>query len=485
MSLTREALQYYEQNPVAYVEDLIGVGLDQWQAEALRLLVKYHFLAIRSGSGVGKTALLSFALLWFLGTKPYSKVPATAPSQHQLYDLLWAECFNWISRSKYLQSLLDWRQTRIGVKGHEPNWYAVARTASVSPSGDIAEGLQGFHSEDNLLFIVDEGSGVADATYPAIEGSLTNENAYCIIASNPTRREGYFFDIFHNSKIGKRYAKMHISCYDSARVTEQYIEMMLERYGKDHPIFRIKVLGEFPSADEELLVPPAYTEAMVNNKKDTYISPNMAVEVGIDVGRTRSASVAVVRQGYNVLDWQEKHKRGEVTDTVEVTQWATEIINEYKPSAVKIDAIGFVGVYDLLKSIYGDIIVSVIGSASARDSDQYLNLRAEGYWDLRQLVPKLWCAEWPTRLLAELGSIRQRFSKTGKLHVETKQEMLKRALRSPDYADALMYAFLTSYDEGVRREFKFSPKLAEINAGLVSSSEREISHASRWRGAIN
>ncbi|MBU1621907.1 MAG: hypothetical protein KKF27_20235, partial [Gammaproteobacteria bacterium] len=144
--LSVEALQFYEEHPVEFCRDLIkDVDFDDWQIEAFEALVKDHFVAIKSGSGVGKTVFLSLAQLWFLGTKPFSKVPCTAPSQHQLNDLLWGESHKWISRSEYLSAMLNWTQTKISVKGYEPEWYAVARTARVSPNGHVAEGLQGFH----------------------------------------------------------------------------------------------------------------------------------------------------------------------------------------------------------------------------------------------------------------------------------------------------------------------------------------------------
>ena len=477
-----EAFQFYESHPVDFLAEVVGVTLDEWQEEALNKLVEKHFLAIRSGSGVGKTALMAFALLWFISTKPFSRVPTTAPSQHQLYDLLWAECYTWIKKCPFLDQLLHWTQTRISVRGYEPNWYAVARTATVSPSGDVAEGLQGFHSEDNLLFLVDETSGVPDQVFPAIDGALTNKNAYCMLASNPTRDRGYFYDVFNDVKLGSNYHKVHMSSEDSPRVEASWVQMMEERYGRDHPIFMIKVLGEFPPSSDELLIPPYYLEAMQNNSKDTVVSPAMPVEMGVDVGRTQHPSIVVVRQGYNILYIGDKHKPGTVTDTLDVVEWVVELMNVYKPTEVKIDAVGIgAGVADILIKTYPNRIIPVIGSAKAEDPDKYLNLRAQGYWALRDKIPKMWCKNWTPRLLVELGDIRQKYSKTGKLHVETKQEMLNRAMRSPDYADALMYAFLTEFDTEAFKEFEFSKKFSDVNASLVNESgwTKPVSR-SRW-----
>lgn len=486
------AFQYYENHPVEFCEEVIGVQLDQWQQDALKTLQEHHFLAIRSGSGVGKTALMSLATLWFLSTKPYSKIPTTAPTQHQLYDVLWSEHHKWISRTPFLQDLLIWTQTKLGVKGHAPEWYAVARTAQASPSGEVAEGLSGFHADDNLLFLIDESSGVHDAIYPAMEGSLTGKNAYALLASNPTKTSGYFFDIFNNPKIGKLWKKMHISCYDSPRVEDRYISMMEERYGRNHPVFLIKVLGEFTTGSINTLIPYSYIEVMMNNLKDKSMSPKLPTQIGLDVGRAQASSILTARQGFNVLDIAEKHKPGKITDTEEICQWASEYITAYNPNYVKVDAIFNPGVFDLLKSMWGDIIVPVIGGQRAVHPERFINLRAEGYWDLRELIPKLWCKDWPQRLITELSDIRQKDNvRKDIIQIESKKDMMNRSMRSPDYADSLMYAYLSPeacLNERILEPFVFASEYAAINATLVKEDAGSSwgflndTPVNRWKG---
>lgn len=441
------ALQHYEKNPQDFCQEILGVTLDHWQAQAAQALVDKKFLAIRSGSGVGKSFLLSAMICWFLATKPFCRVPCTAPSQHQLFDILWAEVFEMIQKSKFLTNMLEWTQTTVRVKGYGPSWYAVARTASVSPDGSVAEGLSGFHSKDNLLFIVDEASGVSDAVFPAVEGALTGENAYCILASNPTRLQGYYYDIFHRRKTGERYQKIHISCHNSARVTQQYLDRMEERYGRDHPIYKIKVDGDFPDQDEGFLIPYSHIQHMENNNKETVVSKLMPIEIGIDMGRTKAASVACIRQGYNILDYVEKRRYGNITETNELTQWVVGLINEWKPQLVKIDALNIgMGVCDNLVDIY-PFVIPIVGQAKSSDTIRYMNLRAEGYYTLAETIPKLWCKSWPDRVITELGDLRKKTSPSGRHAVESKIEMRKRCLKSPDYADATMYAFINTETE--------------------------------------
>lgn len=493
-----QALIKYRNDPISFAEDLDGIVLDEWQREVLTALRDDHFVAVRSGSGVGKTFLLSVATRWFLFTHHQSKVPTTAPSQHQLYDILWAEHFRWIDRSSIQRQFFDWTQTKLGVKGHAPAWFAVARTAQVKPGGEIAEGLQGFHDAKNLLFIIDEASGVPDPVFAAVEGALTTSNVYVLLAGNPTRRSGFFYDVFNNPKMRKFFKLFHISSEESPRVTQNYVDMMEARYGRDHPIFQIKVLGEFPEADENILVPPNYIETMRNTSKTD--SAAFPIEIGVDIGRSGAAAVSCTRQGLNILEWDERIKRNRVTDTIELTQWITDKINDFNPSYVKIDTIGIgAGVYDNLKLVYGDMILPVIGNAApiTRDDDpnldsskRYLNLRAQGYWELRDLTSKIYSKKWPDRLLAELGSIRTKVTPSGKIKIESKEEMLQRAMRSPDYADAMYMAFLNpDYCLGeLPSVFTFTRHITAVNNDLTKSQgslwnkTTRFKRGNRWSG---
>ena len=475
-NVSEEALQFYEDHPIEFCEDLIGVELDTWQKKAFDALVEDHFIAIRAGSGVGKTVWLSLATLWFLGTKPFSKVPTTAPSQHQLSDLLWGEHHKWISRSTYLQRLLVWTQTKVAAKGYEPQWYAVARTARVSPDGAVAEGLQGFHAEENLLYIVDEASGVADAVYPAVEGALTGKNAYAILAANPTRLSGYFYDVFNNAQMRGMYKLFHVSCYDSKFVEERYINMMRARYGEDHPIFQIKVLGDFPTSDIMLLFSVADIEAMRNNILSSDYDLRKikdGIEIGLDIGRTSARSIMCIRAGLRIIEWAEKFLTGGTVDTVEITNWAIGYIQAYQPDSVKVDAIGIgAGVYDNLRRLYPKIVKPVVGNAGCAPDkkDRFVNLRAQGYWELREILPYIYCKRLPERLLVELGDIRYKFP-NGKILIESKEDMMKRIGRSPDHTDALVYAFLdSSICVDSYRNFAIPINITTMNNALVKSN---------------
>ena len=101
------------------------------------------------------TSITAIILLWFLSCFSYPRIVATAPTKQQLNDVLWSEVAKWQEKSPVLKKILKWTKTYVYMKGHDKRWFAVAKTATKP------ENMQGFH-EDNMLFIVDEASGVAD-----------------------------------------------------------------------------------------------------------------------------------------------------------------------------------------------------------------------------------------------------------------------------------------------------------------------------------
>lgn len=478
-------LEYYKTHPVEFCADMFNFHCDSWQVRAYENLLEFHHVAVRSGSGVGKTAWLSSAVVWFMMTHPLAKIPCTAPSQHQLFDLLWSECSRWINRSEFLRNRLIWTQSRIAMKGFEAMWFAVARTATVSPDGQVAEGLQGFHG-DTLLFVIDETSGVPDAIFPAYEGALTGEDCYSILTGNPTRRSGYFFDVFHLPKTGNKFCKMHVSCEDTLRVSRQYIEAMEERYGREHPIFRIKVLGEFAEASDDTLIPPDYIFQMQQNKKDEIISPKMPIEIGFDFGRSGNHSYACVRQGFNVLQFY-KHKRlkGKVNDGIDTAIWADRIIKQWNADVIRPDGNGLgATICDLLINGFESKGVKVKGHKNVRvfiaqsratNNGVYGNLRSEACWIFREKVSKLWCASWPKDIVKILENIRKSPDDDKKKeYVEGKKEMMDRIKQNSDQFDALVQAFASNADEDIPAESAlFTNKSLEINTAFKVDS--------RWR----
>ena len=204
----------YRKDPCLFFKEVTGFKPDPWQKEAATAIAQHRKVSIRSGQGVGKTAFEANLVLWFLSCFPYPRVVCTAPTRQQLNDVLWAEIAKWQERSPVLQAMLVWTKTRVYMRGHEKRWFAVARTATKP------ENMQGFH-EDNMLFVVDEASGVADPIMEAIQGTLSGDNNRLLMCGNPTQNTGTFHD--SHTVDAQSYYCMKVSSRDSPRTNKQNI----------------------------------------------------------------------------------------------------------------------------------------------------------------------------------------------------------------------------------------------------------------------
>ena len=112
-------------------------------------------------------------------------------------------------------------------------------------------GAAGFHAE-HLLFLIDEASGIPDVVFEVGMGALSTPGAKVLMAGNPTRTSGFFYDTHHSLR--NRWHTMHVSCLDVPRA-QGHIEDIRAKYGEGSNAWRVRVLGEFPTADDETVIP--------------------------------------------------------------------------------------------------------------------------------------------------------------------------------------------------------------------------------------
>ena len=174
------------------------------QAQILRSIKRNRRVAVRSCNGSGKTFVAACAVIWWLMAHPNdpAMVVTTAPTQHQVRDLLWREIRNIYYRNT---ALIGGTLTRTTLE-LSPRHYATGL------STDSPERFQGFH-ETNILFVIDEASGVREEVFDAIEGSMTSRRARLLLIGNPTSLAGTFYKAFHQRRT--QYKTIHISAFDT------------------------------------------------------------------------------------------------------------------------------------------------------------------------------------------------------------------------------------------------------------------------------
>lgn len=444
MSAEATILRWREGGPALFAVEALGVpaewdattrrGVTPQQWAASKALAERRRVSIRSGHGTGKSSFLSWAILWFLSCFFPSKIPATAPTGHQLSDILWAELAKWYrvlcERVPDLGAEFEWRSEVFHLKSAPRESFAVARTSRP----ENPDALQGFHSE-NLLFLIDEASGIPDQIFEVAEGALSTEGAYAIMAGNPTRMSGYFYESHHKAR--QQWACLHWNGEDSPLVSQQHIEDMRRKYGEDSAIYKIRVKGEFAGTLDGVIPLDIVTAAVGRDVK-----PFGDTVWGLDVARFGDDRTALCKRQSNSMDAPVIAWSG-----LDTMQTAGRVMMEYegakvKPSKIFVDVIGIgAGVVDRLRELKAPVVGVNVAEAPSADA-KYARLRDELWFKARDWFQARDCRIADDEdLIAELTLPTYSIQSNGKLKVEAKDEIKKRGVVSPDLADAFCLTF--------------------------------------------
>lgn len=455
----KKKIPIYRKEPWTFAREVLKFEPDTWQMNVLEDLGAHTHVSVRSGQGVGKTGLEAVVALWFLTCFPFPKVIATAPTKQQLHDVLWAEISKWQTKSPLLKELLKWTKTKIYMRKFEERWFATARTATKP------ENMQGFH-EDNMLFIVDEASGVADNIMEAILGTLSGENNKLLMCGNPTKISGVFYDS-HNRD--RSYYKTHkVSSMDSSRTSKKNIDMLLDKYGKDSDVARVRVYGDFPLAEADTFIPPEIVELATGTTVPVDTSIKIG-DLGVDVARFGDDETVISpRIGDKVFPFETYRKQDTTATTGYVLKHAREMKRKYSHLDwiyIKVDDSGVGGgVTDQLKEKIYELginylkVYPVVNNGKADDTDHYENVGTEQWGVLRETLNDNFSAHMQgkdsivdlpddEKLLSQLTTRKYRMTSKGKIALERKEDMKKRGLQSPDRADAVVLSFYRPKDK--------------------------------------
>lgn len=444
---------------IYFAEVVLGVVLEDWQYDVLLELDNGATrISIRSGNGAGKTCLLAIIILHFILLRNDVKIPVTAPSSGQLKDGLIPETRKWMRKlPDFLRRLIDTTQDRIvRVDSPEQNFVSFRTARRETP-----EALQGIHAE-HVMCVVDEASAVPDEVYEAAQGTMSTPNSIFIMISNPTRLQGYFYRSHHRMR--HMWRTFHVTSFDTSRVDQSFVNQIAEDYGIKSDQYRVKVLGDFPTKDEQTLIPNDVVRAAF--VRDIAKPKNRPVW-GLDVGRGGDLSALVSRTG-PVMDMFETQNYSDTMETVAWVKAKWDALDEaQRPETIYVDSIGIgAGVADRLREL-GLPAVDINVAESASMKTKYLRLRDELWWTMKKWFESMNVAmvvvddqTLRDTIESEVCSPLQVFTDSGKDAVETKKQMRARGIRSPNIADACCLTF--AFD-------------AAVGMGLTSSA------SSNWK----
>lgn len=389
-------------------------------------------ISVRSGHGVGKTTTLAWLISWWGCVKFPQKTVCTAPTSSQLFDALASEVKAWMKKlPPDLRVLFEIKVEQIALASAPEESFIAFRTSRP----ETPEAMAGIHSA-HVLLIADEASGIPAAVFEAGSGSMSGHNAVTILTGNPVRSTGLFFDTFH--KLRDLWKTFHISCVGHPRVSPDFVADMARRYGVKSNAYRVRVLGEFPLADDNTVIPFELMElALTRDVQPINVRPIW----GVDCARFGRDSSALARRKGNTLmqpveEWHGIDTMG-LVGRVKAAWDATAIDN--RPTDINVDVIGIgAGVCDRLielKLPARGINVSELPSLG----EKYPNLRSELWFKGLSWFDKRDCnIAGDEALGAELVGPTYDFTSDGKMAVETKKQMKKRGLQSPNKADAFL-----------------------------------------------
>lgn len=421
---------------------------DIWES-----VVKNRRTTCRSGYGVGKSHIAARIAIWFLHTFYPSVVFTTAPTGRQVDSVLWGEI-----RRQHRASLIN-----LGGKVYDGkpklfldhDWYAMGFTTRQRSQGeDIGSLFQGFHSL-HVLFIIDEAAGVDDEVFESAESVCTTEHSRILAIGNPTDPGGQFARTFKappaNSLGG--WNKIKISVLDSPNVkagrnvipkltSYDWPEDRKAAWGEESPMYVSKVLAEFPELGTDTLIPLKFIEEALQRDPSEVDSSWRGRSLGVDVARFGDDMTV----GYELNGCVTKRRfRMALSSIDETAARIGTILNDEHFDRVNIDEDGIgSGVIDILRSQEYMNINGIQGGAAPTRPDKYYNRRTEIAFALRErfIHEKNICLD-EEDTGAQLSSLKYRFTTRGGYSVyqlEKKEETKKRLGRSPDDADALIYA---------------------------------------------
>ncbi len=418
------------ESPVFFVENMLGRKPTSQQRQVLEVIAHPGSkCAIASGHGIGKSTLLSWCALWFLATRENAKIPCTAPTAHQLEDILWGELRENIARMHpWFKDQFSINKSRVEMQGS--TGYIVARTARP----ENPEALQGFHGE-NLMFIIDEAAGIDDKIFEVAYGALSTPGARALMPGNPTQLTGFFYRTFHSDN---SWFKFQFSSIDSELVSPEFVESAKKDYGEDSDMFRVRVLGQFPRGGMSGIIPALLVDNALSRKLRYDHEFVTYPIIGVDPAwEGEDRSVIAMRQGnYAKILLRQNRMHGDALARAVARQAA-----QYHAKYIFVDKTGVgASCCDFLRTM--GVRHMPISFAEKPYGEGFLNKRAEIWWHMREWFERDDSTLEPYEgLRDDLIAPSYGMKENGKIYLESKEEMRKKGTPSPDMGDALALTF--------------------------------------------
>ncbi len=431
-------------------------GPEPWQREELEQIGeslqegKLQVLQARaSGHGVGKSALTSWLSLWAMSTFEDTRGVVTANTENQLKTKTWVELAKWY---RMFIGKQFFRMTATALFSRDPDHLSTWRIDQVPWSERNTEAFAGMHNKSKRIIIIfDEASAIPDLIWEVTEGALTDEDTEIIWAcfGNPTRNTGRFRECFKGGRFAHRWKVGTVDARQVSLTNKEQIQKWIDDYGEDHDFVRVRVYGTFPRVDATSFISLELArEASLRVLADDSAYSNTIV-LGVDVGRFGDdPSVIYPRRGRDA-----RTLPIEIYGHMDLMTLAGKVVaafNKHGAKMVFVDEGGVGGgLIDRLLQLGLPVIAVNFGSkpdeVNPGDRTLYANKRAEIWGAVREWlktgsIPDMVRGS-ESGLVDELTGPSFGLNVREAIQLESKKEMRRRGVPSPNMADALACTF--------------------------------------------
>ena len=462
--LAKEAALYVD-DPLGFVLDAWpwepGEGPDEWQRQFLVDLAeevrKRNFnplrpepkdpirMAIASGHGIGKSTLMAMLFWWVIVTRPNAKIRVTANTYTQLASTTWPEIQKWGYRCRF-RSSFEIGDGKIYHKAHKEQWFGMPITCAEENS----EAFAGQHNrESTSAFFFDESSLIPDKIFEVADNGLTDGEPMWFAAGNPTRNTGKFYNACFGDWM-HRWNQRSIDSRDCRFPNKEKIAQDILDHGIESDYVKTRIRGLPPAQSEAQLIGRDIVAGAC--KREVEALPDDPLIAGVDVPDGGSGWFVVrFRRGLDTRPGPivpaPIRIAGSKTDRAQMIAICAEILSDdaksRKLAAMFID-MGFgAAIVERLRALEYTNVFEIDFGGKSPDKG-YANMRAFMWGkEMKDWLQRGGIDGEDKELVRQLiaPGFHNRLGGDGAIVVESKADMKKRGIASPDDGDALALTF--------------------------------------------
>ncbi len=399
----------YLLNPTSWLNEVMGEFAWSKQREIFESIRDNKFTSVASCHTSGKSWFCSRAAAHWISSHPPGEafVVTSAKTGRQVKAIVWRE----LNRAHAKAGLIGrMNQTEWYLEGPDGAEEIVA--FGQKPDDFNVAAFQGIHQK-YVLVIFDEAGGM-EGLWEQADSLVSNAYSKFLAVGNPDDPTSHFAEI---CKPKSGWNVIQISAFDTPNFTGEWVpevlrdnlmsvewqQLKLVQWGEDNPFYVSKVLGQFPEHTTDGLIPLKWIhDAQERDLTDTEEYKNGRIELGVDVGGGGDKNVVYGRRGPVYRKIREDHE----PNTSRSLGRLIMDIREYGAERVKVDKTGIGwGMVCEAETMFEDgemyfehcqtgkpapnqhynPIEGIMVGSAPQDKEKFLNLRAEIYWDVREM----------------------------------------------------------------------------------------------------